>query len=185
MRGYQKKVIFLKNTGSHLFDEAYFVMSREGEIAAVDQSDMVFEANRIIKESLDGKLTEKRIKHYEKILNEIANQSSICERRADEAEREVEKLKKVQYMKKFINHEFEGVISGITSWGMYVELPNTVEGMIGVASLKGDYFYYDEEKYQMIGEHTKKTFNLGQTVRVVVMNADMLTKTIDFELVEV
>ena len=141
--------------------------------------------HRIIKESLDGKLNEKRIKHYEKILNEVANQSSICERRADEAEREVEKLKKVQYMKKFINHEFEGVISGITSWGMYVELPNTVEGMIGVASIKGDYFYYDEEKYQMIGEHTKKTFNLGQTVRVVVMNADMLTKTIDFELVEV
>ena len=81
--------------------------------------------HRIIKENLRGGLREKRIEHYDRILSEIARQSSLTERRADEAEREVEKLKKVQYMSKFIGETFEGVISGVTSWGMYVELPNS------------------------------------------------------------
>lgn len=141
--------------------------------------------HRIIKEALDNKLNDRRIGHYERILPEIANQSSLNERRADEAEREVEKLKKVQYMKKFINHEFEGIISGVTSWGMYVELPNTVEGMVSMTSLRDDYYYFDEEKYQLVGEHTHKTYSLGQPVRIAVMNADMTTRTIDFEIVEV
>lgn len=140
--------------------------------------------HRIIKECIDNKLNDRRISHYEKILPEIANQSSLNERRADEAEREVEKLKKVQYMKKFINQEFEGVISGVTSWGMYVELPNTVEGMIRITSLKDDYYFYDEEKYQLIGEHTKKAYNLGDKIKVIVTGADMTLRTIDFEIAE-
>ena len=141
--------------------------------------------HRIIKENLTGKLGENRIKHYDKILYEVANHSSKTERRADEAEREVEKMKKVEYMMDHIGEIFEGVISGITSWGMYVELPNTVEGMIRVTEMDDDYYFYDEERYQMVGEHTKKIYKLGQKVKVEVIQADKLLRTIDFALVEV
>ncbi len=140
--------------------------------------------HRIIKENISGKLGEKRRTHYEKILFEVAERSSKTERRADEAEREVEKLKKVEYMKEHIGESFEGVISGVTSWGMYVELPNTIEGMIRVSEMKDDYYIYDEERYQMIGEHTKKVYKLGQKVTIEVVNADKILRTIDFALVE-
>ncbi len=140
--------------------------------------------HRIIKENLNGKLGEKRVQHYEKILFEVANHSSKTERRAEEAEREVEKLKKVEYMMEHIGETFEGVISGVTSWGMYVELPNTIEGMIRVSEMNDDYYIYDEERYQMIGEHTKKIYKLGQMVTVEVVNADKIQRTIDFALVE-
>lgn len=83
-----------------------------------------------------------------------------------------------------IGEIFEGVISGVTSWGMYVELPNTIEGMIRVSEMKDDYYIYDEERYQMIGEHTRKIYKLGQKVKVEVVNADKLQRTIDFALVE-
>lgn len=138
--------------------------------------------HRIIKENLKSGMTERRIQHYEKILPEISLKSSHLERRADDAEREVEKLKKAQYMEQFIGEEMEGVISGITTWGMYVELPNTVEGMIRVTSLTDDYYYYDEEHYVMVGEHTRKTYKLGEKIKIVVAGVDQLTKTIDFEL---
>jgi ribonuclease R len=84
-----------------------------------------------------------------------------------------------------IGETFEGVISGVTSWGMYVELPNTVEGMIRVSEMKDDYYIYDEERYQMIGEHTKKIYKLGQKVTVEVISADKVQRAIDFALVEV
>lgn len=141
--------------------------------------------HRIIKENLRGKMSEKRIKHYQKILPEAALSSSRLERRADEAEREVEKLKKVEYMDEHIGEVFDGVISGMSTWGMYVELPNTVEGMIRVTSLKDDYYFYDDERYVMVGEHTRKTYQLGERVRVVVTGTDKIGKTIDFELAEV
>lgn len=138
--------------------------------------------HRIIKESLKGNLSEKRTKHYNRILPDIAMESSRLERRADEAEREVEKMKKAEYMKQFIGQEFEGIISGITTWGMYVELPNTIEGMVKVTSLKDDYYYYDEEHYMMVGEHTKKAYKLGEKIQIVVDGVDKLTRTIDFVL---
>ncbi len=138
--------------------------------------------HRIIKENLRNGMAEKRLNHYNKILPEVALQSSTMERRADEAEREVEKLKKAEYMKQFIGETFEGVISGITTWGIYVELPNTIEGMIRVTNLTDDYYYYDEEQYIMVGEHTKKTYKLGEKVKVVVDSVDKILKTIDFVL---
>lgn len=140
--------------------------------------------HRIIKENLHGRLVEKRISHYNKILPEVSAESSRLERRADDAEREVEKLKKAEYMEQFIGESFDGVISGVTSWGMYVELPNTVEGMVRIADIPGDYYYFEEEKYRMVGEHTGKVYNLGEKVTVVVSAVDMLTKTIDFVLAE-
>lgn len=138
--------------------------------------------HRIIKEHLHGGLKDKRMEHYHKILPQIALQSSHLERRADESEREVEKLKKAQYMEKRIGEEFEGVISSLTTWGIYVELPNTVEGMIKITDLYDDYYYYDEERYIMVGEHTKKTYHLGDKLRVRVQSVNTLLRTIDFEL---
>lgn len=140
--------------------------------------------HRIIKENLRGGITEKRMKHYQGILPMISEQSSATERRADEAERETDKIKKVEYMEQHLGEEFEGVISGITNWGMYVELPNTVEGMIRITDILDDYYYYDEEKYELVGEATKRTFQLGQHVRVVVKKTDRLLRQIDFGLVE-
>ncbi len=140
--------------------------------------------HRIIKENLRRGMSEKRSNHYEKILPDVAAQSSAMERRADEAEREVDKLKKAQYMKQFIGETFEGVISSITTWGMYVELPNTCEGMIKVTNLKDDYYYYDEETYTMVGEHTKKVYKLGQKIKIIVDGVDSLARTVDFVLAE-
>lgn len=136
--------------------------------------------HRIIKESLHGGLTGKRISHYEKILPQVAVQTSALERRADEAERETDKLKKVQYMERFIGQEFEGVISGVTSWGFYVELPNTVEGLVHISELRDDYYVFLEERYELSGEMTGKTYKLGQTIRVQLTGCDRFSKTIDF-----
>lgn len=136
--------------------------------------------HRIIKESLRGGLNEKRRSHYDKIIDDVARQSSITERRADDAERDVEKLKKVEYMSKHIGEVFSGVISGITNWGIFVELPNTVEGLIRVADMHDDYYIYDEEHYTMIGEHTRRCYKLGEKVTIRVIGTDKLQKTIDF-----
>ncbi len=136
--------------------------------------------HRIIKDHLRGRMKENRIRHYEEILAQVADHSSKMERRAEEAERETDKLKKVEYMEQHIGERFEGVVSGITSWGIYVELANTVEGLIRVSSLQGDYFYYDEAKYEMVGQTTGKTYKLGQRMAVTVENTDRFTRTVDF-----
>lgn len=138
--------------------------------------------HRIIKENLHGEWNEKRRKHYDKILEKVAEQSSMTERRAEEAERETVKLKKAEYMKKFIGKRYEGIISSITRWGIYVELPNTVEGMVHVTKMLDDYYYYDEERYEMIGETTGKCYKLGQMVSVKLDAVDTVLKTIDFRL---
>lgn len=140
--------------------------------------------HRIIKEQLRGKLREERISHYETLLPEVAKHSSETERRADEAERETEKLKKAEYMESRIGNCYEGVISSITSWGIYVELPNTIEGMLHVSKLPGDYFYYDENTYEMVGQDTGKRYKLGERIKICVEAVDKLTRTIDFSLVE-
>ena len=140
--------------------------------------------HRIIKENIRGRLKEERVAHYEKILPEVAMQAGVTERRAEEAERETIKLKKVEYMKERIGEEFEGVISGITKWGAYVELPNTIEGLVHVMNMRDDHYEYWEEQYELIGEHTRNVYKLGQVVRVRVLGVDRLQRTIDFEFCE-
>lgn len=140
--------------------------------------------HRIIKDCLRGRMNEEKRQHYEAILTEVAKQSSERERKADEAERETIKLKKVEYMSQHLWEVYEGVISGVTAWGIYVELPNTVEGLVRAASLQGDYFEYNENEYAMVGTHTGKAYKLGEKVRVQVVAADKMTRTIDFELAE-
>lgn len=140
--------------------------------------------HRIIKENLHGGIAPKRIKHYLSILPEVAEHSSITERRADDAERDTEKLKKVQYMSRHIGEIYEGVISSITGYGMYIELPNTVEGLIHINSLLDDDYYYDEEKYELAGANTHRRFKLGQKLMIKVIDTDKIKRIIDFELVE-
>ena len=140
--------------------------------------------HRIIKDNLRGRLMrEGRTEHYAEILDEVARQSSVCERRADEAERESDKLKKAEYMSYHLGEEFEGIISGVTGWGLYVELPNTVEGLVHVNTLRDDYYVFDQESYELRGEMTKKVYKLGDKVSVRVADADKMLKTVDFELV--
>ncbi len=139
--------------------------------------------HRIIKETLRGRMNAKRIEHYESILDEVAKQSSQMERRADEAERETIKLKKCEYMAKHVGEEFEGVISGVTEWGFFVELPNTVEGLVRVTELKDDFYQFYEDTYELVGEVTNKRYKLGQKVKVIVDSTDKLMRTIDFALV--
>ena len=103
---------------------------------------------------------------------------------AEEVEREVCKLKKAEYMRRRIGEVHEGIISGVTNWGIYVELPNTIEGMVHVSILPGDYYYYDEKTYSMVGERTGRTFKLGEKATIRVKDVDMMLKNIDFELVE-
>lgn len=140
--------------------------------------------HRIIKDCLRGRMDDRKIRHYNSILPEVAKSSSELERRAEEAERETDKLKKAEYMLSFIGEEFEGVISGMNSYGMYVELPNTVEGMVNVSSMKDDYYSYNERSFELIGEHKNKHYKLGQTVKIKVVGADILRRTVDFELVD-
>ena len=104
-------------------------------------------------------------------------------RRADEAERETDKLKKVEYMSERIGEVFEGVISGVTEWGFYVELPNTVEGLVHVTTLVDDYFHYNESTYELVGEVTNIRYKLGQRVHVMVTGTDKILRTIDFRVV--
>ena len=140
--------------------------------------------HRIIKETLRGRMNHKRMAHYETILPEVAKHSSETERRADEAERETEKLKKAQYMAEHIGEVYEGVISGVTSYGMYVELPNTVEGLVHVTSLTDDYYQYFEDTFELVGEVTNRHYKLGQKVYIRVIGVDEIVRTIDFELAE-
>ena len=138
--------------------------------------------HRIIKENLRGRLNRERIEHYESILPEVAKHSSEMERRADEAERETVKLKKVEYMEAHTGEEYDGVISGITAHGLYVELANTVEGLVHVNSLKDDFYEYDEAANELRGAHTGYAYHLGEKVRIRVKGTDRLCRTIDFEL---
>ena len=139
--------------------------------------------HRIIKENLRGRLNEDRIAHYEEILPKVAAQCSDRERRAEEAEREVVRMKKAEYMYSHIGEEYDGVISGVTKWGVYVELPNTVEGLVHVADMRDDHYEFSEQTYGLTGQHTGKSYKLGQPVRVCVTDADKLQRTVNFEII--
>lgn len=140
--------------------------------------------HRIIKDHIRGRMKKDKKEHYDIILGDVSTQCSKMERRAEEAERETIKLKKAQYMGERIGEVFEGVISGVTEWGIYVELPNTVEGLVHVSKLPGDFFMYDEAKYEMRGKTTGLVYSLGQSVKVVVDSVDEITRTIDFNIYE-
>ena len=140
--------------------------------------------HRIIKEVLhhgvDGKLT----KHFAKAAAEAADISSAAERKAIEAEREVEKMKKAEYMSYHIGEVFDGIISGVTGFGLYVQLENTVEGLVRIDSLYDDYYDYDAEQYLLKGRRNGKVYKLGDTVRIFVDNVNTDRGEIDFLLAD-
>ena len=140
--------------------------------------------HRIIKDFIHGRMNDEKMNHYNAILEEVAKQSSVRERLADDAERETDKLKKCQYMQERIGEKFTGIISGITNWGIYVELENTCEGLVHISKIPGDYYYYNENSYELIGEATGKTFALGHKLDIIVNGVDMISKTIDFVIDE-
>ncbi|MGM0165745.1 ribonuclease R [Enterococcus sp. AZ135] len=117
-------------------------------------------------------------------LPDIADHSSKMERRSVEAEREVDSMKKAEYMQEKLGEEFDGIISSVTKFGIFIELPNTVEGMIHLNELKQDYFHFVENQLALVGERTRQTFKIGQKVRVKVTKSDPQTREIDFELLE-
>ncbi len=139
--------------------------------------------HRILKETMHGMLTEKRANHYEQILQDVCAQSSSTERRAEEAERETEKLKKVQYMSRHKFQRLEGIISGVTRNGFFVELPNTVEGMVSVRTLD-DFYTFQEETYTLVPRNFGPVYHLGDRVEVVAVATNPIARTIDFEIYE-
>ena len=138
--------------------------------------------HRIIKDTLRNRMNEAKKAYYEEFLDSVAEHSSMMERRAEETERETIKLKKAEYMADHIGEIFEGVISGVTSWGIYVELPNSIEGMVHLSSISDDYYVFDEENYQVVGESKGKIYKLGDPVTIKVWEVDENLHTIDFRL---
>lgn len=140
------------------------------------------EIHRIIKSYNKGMLNSKEQVKLEGILPRISEHTSITERTAEEAERAVEDLKMAEYMSERIGNIYEGIISSLTHFGMYVQLDNTVEGLVHFSNMLDDYYEFDEEKYQILGKHTKRRYRLGDMVKVKVIKADLVRRTIDFML---
>lgn len=132
---------------------------------------------------IEKKMDAKTISHWKERLPEIARHASMMERRAVDAERDTDDLKKAEFMQDKIGEEFTGIISSVTNFGMFVELENTVEGLIHVSFLTDDYYRYDEQHQVLIGERTANVFRVGDEVRVRVAGVNMDEFTIDFELV--
>lgn len=140
--------------------------------------------HRIIKEFLNNKMDKKRISALEKEVPFMGIHCSERERLADEAERETENLKKAEYMLDKIGMEYDGIISGVTGFGLYVELGNTVEGLVRMNTMEDDYYIFNDKHYCLIGERTRKVYRLGDSVRIKVINADVATRKIDFVLAD-
>ena len=141
--------------------------------------------HRLLKKYLvENDMSMTTINTLESSLVEVATHSSEREVAAVDAERDVDAMKMAEYMESHVGEEYEGIISGITSYGMFVELPNLIEGLVHISTLKGDYFNYIEELLSMVGKSTKKTYRLGDKVKVKCVAASKLSSSIDFELVE-
>lgn len=138
------------------------------------------EIHRMIKKMLHGELDEKTSLIYRRKMPDRAKHCSRQERVAEDAERDTDALKKVEFMEDKVGERYEGIISGVTNWGIYVELPNTIEGMISLAQLDDDYYEFDEKTMQVCGRRTKKSYRLGDRVTVLVAKVDRAMGTIDF-----
>ena len=140
--------------------------------------------HRLIHLYLSGKLTTKERQRWEEKIPGIAEHTSKMERRAVDAERETEALKKAEYMEDKIGQEFDGIITSVTNFGIFVSLANTVEGLIKLSDLKGDYYKFHQEHMMLIGERTGKVFRIGQAVRIEVEHVDVEEREIDFKLID-
>ena len=139
--------------------------------------------HRIIKDDIRGMLGERKKQFYERILDDVAWKTSALERRSAEIERECVKLKTAQYVADHLGEVTEAVVTGVTEWGVYVQRPDTIEGLIHISSLKGDYYEYKEETMQLVGRRTGIVYELGQTLKVRTIRGDAYRRIIDFALV--
>ena len=140
--------------------------------------------HRIIKMFIIGHIDDKTAKKLRKFVQEASKHSSDMERLAVDAERETDDLKKVEYMSEKIGEVYEGIISSVTSFGIFVELKNTIEGLIHISNLTDDYYNFDEKHFCLIGEKTRRIFRLGDNLKIKVAKTDIDNRTIDFSLVE-
>ncbi|MBP2025894.1 ribonuclease R [Peptoniphilus stercorisuis] len=138
--------------------------------------------HRIIKDIIHSKLNDRKVDYLESELPNIADHVSKTEKLAQEAERTVESIKMAEYMKDRIGEEYEGIISSITSFGIFVQLENTIEGLIGYNSMD-DYFEFNEDEYTAVGRDTNKIYHMGDRVNIRVVNTNVTKGTIDFEFV--
>lgn len=139
--------------------------------------------HRIVKNFINHKPDTNNEKEFMKYIKDIAKQCSETERRAEEAEREAIDMKSAEYMQQHIDEEFEGIISSLTKFGIFVQLDNTIEGLVQFQSMIDDYYVFDDKNYTVYGERTKKSYHIGQKVRVKVINSDKDKRQIDFEFV--
>lgn len=140
--------------------------------------------HRIIKEVINGRMDKKAKAHFEAVVSYASDHSSEQERAADVAEREVDDYYKAVYMEKRIGQEYDGTVSGVTNFGIFVELPSSVEGLVRLADMGDDYYNYDEENFCVLGERTKKMYKIGDSVRIKVVNVDIDRKEIDFKILK-
>lgn len=142
--------------------------------------------HRIIREVIEngGALSEQRAEYLASRMHDIAQQSSERERVAVDAERDTEQLKKAEFMLDKVGEEFPGIISSVTSFGMFIELENTVEGLIRLSAMTDDYYHFHEQHMALIGERTSKIYRIGDEVKIRVARVNMDDHTIDFEMVD-
>ena len=138
--------------------------------------------HRILKLILENKMEGEALARYQALTERAALQSSDREMIADNAERDTQDIKKAEYMQQFIGEEMEGIISSVTGFGIFVELENTIEGLIRYADIEGEFFDFIETNYTAVGKRTGKTFSIGDRVRVRVKAASPALRQIDFEL---
>ncbi|MDV8111847.1 ribonuclease R [Bacillus sp. BAU-SS-2023] len=140
--------------------------------------------HRIIKEFLNGKISQKRQDQLAQIVDYASTQSSEREREAELAERDVKDIYKARYMEDRVGEEFVGIVSSVTSFGMFIELDNTVEGLVRLADMNDDYYIFDENTFTILGERTKKMYRIGDVVKIKVEKVNVDFKEIDFKLLE-
>ncbi len=139
--------------------------------------------HRILKETIKGKMKKGRNTYLKDFVERAALHSSDRERAAEEAERDVEDMKKVEYMADRVGEEFEGIVSGVTAFGLFVELDNGIEGMVRVSYMEDDFYHFNEKNYMLLGERTRKAYRIGDAVKVQVLRANLNEKTLDLALV--
>ncbi|MDX9917267.1 MAG: ribonuclease R [Gudongella sp.] len=173
-----KKAVYSAEPGKHFGLAAQYYSHFTSPIRRYPD----LEIHRIIKYTLKGVIKPSKLEQLEGWLPEVAEHTSMTERRAEDAEREVEDLKKAQYMAERIGQHYSGIISSLTSFGMFVQLENTIEGLIHFNNMEDDYYFFDEISYKVIGERTKRVYKLGDEIEIIVIGADIGKKTIDFSI---
>lgn len=140
--------------------------------------------HRLIHYYQDNGINDETKKRYANVLDEIATTTSQYERRAVDAERDTDSMKKAEYMNDHIGEEFDGVVSSVMKFGLFIELPNTVEGLVHISRMNDDYYQYVEQFMALVGRNTRRTYKMGQAIRVKVVNVDVKQSAVDFDIVD-